>query len=108
MNTRKIVSRDDELSDDEWRAELGAEADILRDIFGNPSRPAVIDPVWLTPGVITLAQSIYYERAFDRMPFLGDALEEAGCDKLDILDHSRSQKQHFRGCWVIDAILGKS
>ncbi len=108
MNTGRIVSGGGELSDAEWRAELWAEADILRDIFGNPSRPAVIDPVWLTPGVITLARSIDNERAFDHMPFLGDALEEAGCDKPDILDHCRSQNQHFRGCWVIDVILGKS
>ncbi len=108
MNTRKIVSGGGELADDEWRAELWAEADILRDIFGNPCRPAVIDPDWLTPSVITLAQSIYHERAFDRMRVLGDALEEAGCDKLDILDHCRSQNPHFRGCWVIDAIRGKS
>lgn len=40
---------------------------LFRDIFGNPFRPVVIDPVWLArrDGVIVkIAQRIYDERAF--------------------------------------------
>jgi hypothetical protein len=88
--------------------EMSAQAIILRDIIGNPFRPANIDSAWLTPGVIVLARALYDERAFGGMPSLGDALEEAGCDNPDILSHCRAGTEHVRGCWVVDAILGKS
>ena len=84
------------------------EVAALRDIFGNPFRPVTIDPARLTPTVVSLAQAIYDERAFDRMPVLGDALKDAGCDSEDILDHCRSQTEHVRGCWMVDAVLGKA
>ena len=50
----------------------------------------------------------YEERSFDRMPELADALEGAGCHVPDILGHCRQAGPHARGCWVVDAILGKS
>jgi hypothetical protein len=81
---------------------------MLRDIFGNPFRPAACDPAWRTPTVRRLAETIYEERAFDRLPILADALEEAGCTNSDILSHLRGPGPHTRGCWVVDAILGKS
>jgi hypothetical protein len=84
------------------------QTDLLRCIFGNPFRTVSLDPVWLTPEVTSLAQTIYDDRAFDRMPILGDAIQEAGCDNTDILDHCRSQSGHVRGCWVVDALLGKA
>lgn len=87
---------------------MSAQAIILRDIIGNPFRPANIDPAWLTPRVIVHARNIYDERAFGGTPGLGDGLEEAGCDNADILSHCRSNTEHVRGCWVVDAILGKS
>jgi hypothetical protein len=86
-------------------------AALLRDIFGNPFRPRPsVKPAWLTwkGGIICkLAQAIYDERAFDRMPILADALEDAGCDNADILAHCRSEGPHVRGCWVVDLLLGK-
>jgi len=82
----------------------------LHDIFGNPFRPITIDPSWLEWNggtVVKLAQAIYDERAFDRLPILADALEEAGCSDQDILGHCRSGGGHVRGCWVVDLVLGK-
>jgi hypothetical protein len=38
---------------------------------------------------------------------LSDALEEAGCDKEDILNHLRGPGPHVRGCWALDLLLGK-
>lgn len=134
-----------------------AQAAILRDIFGNPFRPVALmleEPVdvfaaidvlgcelrrntgadylprsILTPTVRELAQGIYDERAFERMPILGDALEDAGCDNEDILAHCRGEERcytnlhggevygakvwhplrglHVRGCWALDLVLGK-
>ena len=80
---------------------------IVSDIFGNPFRPVTLDPRWQSETVVALATGIYAERAFDRMPILADALEEAGCDHTDILAHCRGDGPHVRGCWVVDLILGK-
>jgi hypothetical protein len=89
-------------------AEYAKYCDLLRDIFGNPFRPVVFDPAWRTSDVMLLAQSIYEERAFDRMPILADALQDAGCDSDDILGHLRDpHAAHVRGCWALDLVLGK-
>ena len=77
-------------------------------IFGNPFRPVTFDPVWRTLDVVALARGIYDDRAFDRMPILADALQDAGCDNDDILTHCRDTgTPHARGCWVVDLVLGK-
>jgi hypothetical protein len=81
---------------------------LLRDIFGNPFRPVALDPSWLTSTAVALATGIYAERAFDRMPILADALQDAGCYHPDVLSHCRGGGPHARGCWVVDLILGKS
>jgi hypothetical protein len=83
---------------------------LLRDIFGNPFRPVPFDSGWLTwhDGTVPkLAQAIYDERAFDRLPILADALEDAGCSNADLLAHCRELGVHVRGCWVVDLLLGK-
>lgn len=83
----------------------------LRDIFGNPFRTISIDSLWVEWNdgiVLKLAQALYDEYAFDRLPILADALEEAECTDADILDHCRRPGEHVRGCWVIDLILGRS
>jgi hypothetical protein len=85
--------------------------DLLRDIFGNPFRFPRIDAAvlgWNGGTLVKLAQTIYGDRAFDRLPILADALEEAGCDNANILNHCRSEGPHVRGCWVLDAILVKT
>ncbi|MFL5339752.1 MAG: hypothetical protein ACJ8F7_06250 [Gemmataceae bacterium] len=91
---------------DYWR-EQSAQSDLLRDIFGNPFRPVAVESAWLTAGIVQLAQAIYDERAFDRLPALADALEQAGCTDGNILAHARKPGEHVRGCWVVDLLLGK-
>lgn len=81
---------------------------LFRDIFSNPFRPVAFDPSWRTSTAVGLAQSMYESRAFDRMPILADALQDAGCTNEDVLSHCRDPKQvHVRGCWVVDLLLGK-
>ena len=87
---------------------LGEQSDLARCIFGNPFRPIVADLAWLTPTVQSIAASIYRDRAFDRLPILADALEEAGCTNADVLLHCRQPGEHVRGCWVVDLVLGKA
>jgi len=80
---------------------------LLRDIFGNRFRPITTDPTWLTLTVASLAQAIYDARAFGRLPILADALEDAGCNNQDVLQHCRQPAEHVRGCWIVDLLLGK-
>lgn len=94
-----------------WGAERAAQADLFRDVFGNPFRPApAIEPQWPAgrrTAIVGLARSIYDERAFDRLPLLAAALEEAGCASPDLLAHLRAAGPHALGCWVLDLILAK-
>jgi hypothetical protein len=91
-------------------AESVAQCHLLRDIYGNPFRPVALDPAWLAWNggtVRKLAQAVYDERAFERLPVLADALEEAGCTNAAALSHCRQPAEHVRGCWVVDLLLGK-
>jgi hypothetical protein len=91
-------------------AERAGQAGLLREIFGNPDRPAAIVPAWLTwdgRTVVKVAKAIYDEGTFDRLPILADALEEAGCTDAGLLGHLRGPGPHVRGCWALDLILGK-
>jgi hypothetical protein len=83
-----------------------AQAALLRDIVGNPFRRKVFKKTWRTPTVQRLTETTYHERAFDRIPILADALEEAGCTDTAILVHCREEGTHVLGCWVVDLILG--
>ncbi|AWM42348.1 hypothetical protein C1280_22800 [Gemmata obscuriglobus] len=80
---------------------------LVRDIFGNPFRPISLAPEWRTPTAVALALRMYDARNFDAMPILADALQDAGCENGDILNHCRGNQPHVRGCWVVDLILGK-
>jgi hypothetical protein len=90
-----------------WKTAAG----LVRCLSGNPYHPLpTIDPSWLAwnGGTIPkLAEVIYNDRAFDRLPVLADALEDAGCTEAEILAHCRSGGDHVRGCWVVDVLLGK-
>jgi hypothetical protein len=91
-------------------AEKAARCDLLRCIYYFPGRTRPIEQAWLSwnGGVVpTLARSIYDDRAFDRLPLLADALEDAGCTDAEILGHLRSPGPHVRGCWAVDRILRK-
>jgi hypothetical protein len=99
-------------------AERAMQGCLLRCVFGNPFRPVAISPAilaWNDALVVRLAQAAYDERHLPegtlnngRLAVLADALEEAGCDNADILAHCRQPGDHVRGCWVVDAILGKT
>jgi hypothetical protein len=83
-------------------------ADAYRELFPNPFLSLAWKPEWLTSTARELAAHIYDARDFAAMPVLADALQDAGCDDEQVLTHCRANKPHARGCWVVDAILGKS
>jgi hypothetical protein len=74
------------------------------------------DPVrsWSGGTVLALARAAYedinrtgrLERP--RLPVLSDALEEAGLTDGELLAHLRSPRPHCRGCFALDAVLGKA
>jgi hypothetical protein len=89
-------------------AERLAQCELLRDLFDTLYYwLTAIDPSWRRPLVLAMARTIYDEHSFDDVPILADALEEAGCEDETMLEHCRSRGLHARGCWVIDALLGR-
>jgi hypothetical protein len=91
--------------------EAKAQADLVRCIFGSPFRPGSLEPAivqWQERDIMKRAAAIYEERAFDRLPILADALEEAGCTDADMLTHCRGPGPHALGCRVVDLLLGKT
>ncbi len=81
-------------------------ARLTRQVVGYPWRPH-LDPAWQTGDVLALARGIWADRAWDRTPILADALQDAGCDRADILDHLRDTSiDRSDGDWaVIDVLL---
>jgi hypothetical protein len=100
------------LSVRETQIKAALKADLLRDLFGNPFRPAIIEQAWCTSDVLALARAAYQERLLPggdldgaRLAVLADALEEAGCDNGAILHHLRQGGVHVRGCWAVDLFV---
>src|SRR5262249_55613880 len=86
------------------------QGDLLRDVFGYLFRRTAVVPAWRRRNgglVARLAAAVHDERAYDRLPILADALEDAGCADADILEHCRSVGEHVRGCWVGALLLGR-
>jgi hypothetical protein len=95
---------------DPYRRERARQCALLRDIFGLPFQPVSIDPTWLAcndGSVVSLAREVYESQRYEVLPVLADALEDAGCADTDILWHCRHGQGHVRGCWLVDALLGK-
>jgi hypothetical protein len=95
---------------DAWQKACQELCGLLREVVGNPFRPPDLSPLCLTWNDATvprIAQAIYDERAFDRLPILADALEDAGCNDADLLNHCRGDGWHVRGCWAVDLLLEK-
>jgi hypothetical protein len=84
------------------------QADLLREIFGNPFRTVAVDPAWLSWNgrvVTRLVREIHEEGRYEHLPVLADALEEAGCQDEGLLRHCRQPEGHVRGCWAVDGLL---
>jgi hypothetical protein len=101
------------------QAERAAQADLVADFVGNPFRtPPAMDPAWLhwqSGTVPRLALAAYEERELpsgllypECLAVLADALKDAGCQEPDILGHLRGPGPHYRGCWSVDLLLGKT
>ena len=83
-------------------------ANAYRELVPNPFLPLTWKPEWFTSMVRAIATTMYDTRDFSTMPIMADALQDAGCEEEQVLTHCRANKPHARGCWVVDAILGKT
>ncbi len=102
-------SRHQRLWLDTEKAEVSAQIALVDEVCGNPfrPRPVVADRSWLTADVLALARGMYASGDFSAVPILADALQDAGCDSAEVLDHCRRPGEHVRGCWAVDLVLGK-
>jgi len=98
-----------------WREAKGiSKAEARRRVYpifceiSGPAPSVAFPSAWRTSTVMLLAQQMYESRDFSAMPILADALQDAGCDNDDILNHCRAESLHVRGCWVVDLVLGKA
>jgi hypothetical protein len=107
---RRCVGDDPRLQfDDITEVNRSLTAKLLRDLVPNPFLSLRWNPDWFTSTVRDIGAHVYTARESGAMPILADAIQDAGCDDEQILTHCRDAKQlHVRGCWVLDAILGKS
>jgi hypothetical protein len=90
--------------------ERRAHVDLVWEVFGNPFSHRSLSSVghsWLTHEVFRQAQTVYAEKAFDRLPALADTLEKTGCTDQALLAHFRSPGPHVWGCWALDLLVGR-
>lgn len=66
-----------------------------------PSSPPRFLPQWRTETVQGILEGIRQDQAYDRLPILADALEEAGCTDDTLLRHCRECSAHYDSCWVL-------
>lgn len=87
--------------------ETRAQANLLREVLGNPFENFRLDRNCLNEKMLKFAEEIYEDSAFQRIPDLGKMLKDAGCKNEGLLEHCHRSIGHVRGCWAIDRILGK-
>lgn len=70
-------------------------------------QPVAVDPNWQAESIMALVRGIHKDQAFDRLPTLADALQDAGCDEEQVLKHCRdkSVSHEYGRCWVVDIML---
>jgi hypothetical protein len=85
-----------------WTAERAHQAKLMRHVFDNPYRQPTSLPRRLPQPSTQLAEALY---AGEDCSFaLRDALLESG--HTELADHFKD-KDHPKGCWALDLILGK-
>jgi hypothetical protein len=89
------------------REEEMVQAQLLRDVIGNPFHPMPETPFAVSADARALAAAIYQDRSFGDLSLLAGSLEAAGCTESELLGHLRGPGPHIRGCWALDLALGK-
>lgn len=84
------------------RVEVGKYEAVIEDVLGRLE----FDPSWRTEAAVGLARGIVADKAWDRLPVLGDALEDAGATG-EVGNYCRwvGGESHTR-VWVLEELLG--
>jgi hypothetical protein len=89
-----------------FAAARARQAELVRDIFPPPERGPGCPPEWRTSTVVLLARQMDASGAYDALPILADALQDAGCADEAVLGRCRAPSGvHCRGNWVVDLVL---
>lgn len=85
---------------------------LVRDVFNPFFDSRRIRDSWLrwNEGTVRkLAETVYEAHDWGSLPMLADALEEAGAGEeiRELREHLLAEGRHTRGCWAIDALLGR-
>jgi hypothetical protein len=102
-----LIRQAGEKADDRHRAVRASQSECLRDLFGSSFYLVAFDASWRSATAVNLAGRMYDTGEFDAMPVLADALQDAGCEVSAVRDHCHGPGRHFRGCWVVDLVLGR-
>jgi Clp amino terminal domain, pathogenicity island component len=93
---------------------LGLSLDEVRAAVQREVQRPPVDPAWLSWNggtVPKIARTIAEGQRWEIMPILADALEEAGCNEVEILNHLRCgfehgcAEEHGWGCWVLNRLV---
>ncbi len=93
------------VTDPRWLAHLAPGMEWDSTAYDHDDK-VVVDPEWRTSTVLAIAKQVDESGDFSALPILADALQDAGCTDLRILDHCRGLGPHARGCWAVDLLLG--
>ena len=85
------------------RFERTAQAQLVRDIVGNPFQPNSTKRRKWTPAVLRHAKALY--QGENTVTELHNALVKMG--EAELAEHFETHPHHPKGCWVVDYILGK-
>jgi GGDEF domain-containing protein len=107
---RADSARGEEIAAEAWQQERRSQCAVFRDLFDRPERLFAGRPAWLVTRnqrLVDAAHALCDQGRFNELPSLVPALEAARCDDPEVLAHCTQAGEHFRGCWVLDLILGK-
>ncbi len=86
----------------EYDRRMREQTEIYKDLFNNEYVERIYHHI--TPDIINMAKMVATEN--ETALILADALEEHGEGNQLILEHLRSSKKHYPGCWAVRQILG--
>lgn len=60
---------------------------------------------WQTSDAVLVARDAWDRKDWGVLPILADALQDAGCERDDVLKHLRGKDTHSRSCWALADVL---
>lgn len=102
----RVGSRELEVSSGDYdKLAVGQEVAVtFRLGTGKVEAASVVVPGWASPTVLALLQAIIAEDAYDRLPILADAMEEAGCTNAELVRACREVQDAEDAALLVEGI----